>query len=86
LNSRTSIHEDVDPGVDLLMKSANSIPPDEDFSRLVDKGIQTHRDYQHEQERLQLKPIEEEKFSSSINEDYSMSIDLGQLKQNRSES
>ena len=80
------MHEDLPPGPDLLMKSANSIPPDEDFARLVDRGIQTHKDYQQEQELLQLKPIEEEKFSSTINEDYSMSIDLGQLKQNRSES
>lgn len=86
INSRTSLHEEMQVGPDLLMKSANSIPPDEDFARLVDRGTQTHKDYQHEQELLQLKPIEEEKFSTSINEDYCMSIDLGQIKNNVSES
>lgn len=42
-----------------------------DFVRYVDKGMQTVKDYQF---NIDLNPVEEEKYSTSIQDDYSMEL------------
>lgn len=70
-NSRQSYHGDFgnDDIVDMITTRKSAYI--NDFVRYVDKGMQTVKDYQF---KLDLKPVEEEKYSTSIQDEYSMEL------------